>query len=404
MIIATNQYTRMMAELFDEEEIVGVPTAFHGAFFSRPPIYVEDASDVEIDIVRSTGNDLAGMVHRGTSTEDATRNEILKAEKSTNIAKRFGLIEEVEAIDSPELLSRTPGMTPYQIETQQDRLVKKALKLHLKGMKNIARTIEYLAREAMLTGTHPVILGTTNSAFIYDFYRNSNNFITPINKWDSGSQDIYGDIDSGVDQIQQNSFMFSKDGYGLLLGTSAFAAFKADSEIEGDADNRRYGFVELTRDVTVPSQFAKYQENGFQPRGWIDTPKGRKIWIFTYDVTFKDDFTTPGSPVETEWMPLDQGLLFHHSVRCDRYFGPMDRLPFTPTEAQWFREMFGFDMTAAPMPPNVQTAGVLNPRMFHTYAIQPNEKNVKIKTQSAPIMATTQTDAIVTFDALVTLP
>ena len=405
-IIPLNEYSRLMVEKFDERKLVPVPTAFQGAFYGRPEtgaktVFSMNSKMIEIDIIRSTGRRMAQMVNRGTHSDDVSRVKNQKEAKFTNIGRLWPLVETNGSIENSELLDRTPGMNAYQLETRQDRLTRKALDIHGEQTMQHITTTEYLCREALFTGEHPAIIGTSNSDFVYDFYRNSNNFITAGTVWTNAAADILGDLDDGVDEIQQNAFIHGE--YGVLCNGDVFAGIKKNTIIAGDADNRRYQFVALGGDVReVPTEFAKYKENGFNPRGYIETPKGRKIWIFTYDLTFIDDFTTPGTDTVTPWIPSGKALLFSPKARCDRFFGPPDRLPITAQEAEWYRQMFGFDMNLVPVMPAIQNASVIDSRMFHCDAyVGPGNKAVFTRTQSAPIMPTTQTDAFVVFDGLV---
>ena len=126
------------------------------------------------------------------------------------------------------------------------------------------------------------------------------------------------------------------------------------------------------------------------------------MWIFTYDLTFTDDFTT-GSDVETPWMPIDKALLFSPKTRCDRYFGPMDRMPVTGSEARWYQEKFGFNMERPAMPANIQNESVIDPRMFYVWAYDgPDKKATELVTQSSAILPTTRTDGFSLISGLTT--
>jgi hypothetical protein len=59
-------------------------------------------------------------------------------------------------------------------------------------------------------------------------------------------------------------------------------------------------------------------------------------------------------------------------------------------------------MDVPPMPPNIKDPGaVVMPQMFYDYAVQEDPKKIKLVTQSAPIFATTQTDAFVVLENLI---
>jgi hypothetical protein len=397
MVTGVNEYTRLMVEKFDETMAIVAPTAFQGSFFGVPQtgavtVFSQDSKTIEIDIKRRNGRRAARLVNRGASSDDISRVKANTEERFTNAARAWPLIESYGHINSNELLDRVAGETPYQMTSRQDRMTMKAMLIHHEHMVQQIHTFEYLARESVLNGQHPAILATSDSDLIYDFYRNSGNTITVANAWNSGSQTIMADFDDIIDAIQQNGYMFGD--YGAIVGTDAFGDLKDDTDIRADADNRRYLFVELGGNVAeLPTEFSRYKENGFAPRGYIETPKGRRVWLFTYDLTFTDDFTT-GSDVETNWMPADKCLVFSPKARCDRYFGPPDRLPVTPDEVTLYQDLFGFNMNAAPMPPKVKNPGVIDARMFYPDAYRaPDKKSVMLRTQSAPIFPTTQTDA-----------
>ena len=406
--IAADEFTRIMVEKFDERGTGPAPKAFQSAFYGRPEtgavtVFSDDAESIEIDIIRSTGETLALLVNRGASSDDVSRIEAQAEEKFTNIARKWPLVETSGFINSTQLLKRVAGENPYAIQTRQDRLTIKAIDLAGIAIRQHIATVEFLAREALFTGQHPAILNTVNSDLIYDFHRNSGNTINVGTVWTNVAADVSGDIDAGIDEIQQNSFLHGE--YGILMDTAAFAGFKKNTVITSDADNRRFLFVELGSGrgfQELPTEFEKYREGGLAPRGYLETDKGRRVWIFTYDLTFQDTFTVKGTSTTTSWVPSGQALIFHPKARCDRYFGPPDRLPVTALEVQWYAETFGFDMAAPPLPPQVQNAGVVDMRMFHFDAYQgPDKKSVVVRTQSAPIMPTTQTDAFVTLTGLI---
>jgi len=60
-------------------------------------------------------------------------------------------------------------------------------------------------------------------------------------------------------------------------------------------------------------------------------------------------------------------------------------------------------MMAPPMPPNIKNqSAIISPAMFYSDAYKAqDDKKITIRTQAAPIYATTQTDAFVTFSGLI---
>lgn len=400
--IPQNQYSRTMVEPFSDLDARPVATAHMGAFFGDPAtgaqvIYEDVASQLNIDIQRGSVQDLALMVNRGTSSSDTSRLRQQKEGKFTNLAYGWPLIETPGSITSKELFKREFGMSEEDNASHQARLSAKAMRIHKEHFKQHITTMEYLARESVWTGFHPAILGTSNSDLQYDFLRNSGNFINAGTPWTTVTADILGDLDDGADAIQQNGGLHGD--YGVLVDGTVFGGIKNNNITGADADNRRYQFVNLGGDIALPSEFEKYRTNGFQPRGRLETNKGRIVWVFTYDLTFTDNFTDPDTPANEPWIPATKGLMFSPKTRCDKYFGPMDHMPITAQEAEWYRQALGFDMGAVPQIPQVQNAALIDPRMFFCFAT-PGQKSIELLTQSAPVFPTTQTDGFVTFSLL----
>lgn len=398
------QYTRWMVKPFSDVDLRPVSTAYQSAFFGRPEtgaeiVFNDRSSEINIDIQKGETQTLAMMVNRGTSSTPTDRVQSDKAERFTNLAYAWPLIETQGSVSSNKILeNRSFGQPQDMTSSVRERLTMEAEKIHKTHFKKHFTTMEYLCRESLWTGQHPAILGTSNTDLIYDFHRNSANFIAAGTPWTTVTADILGDLDTGADKIQQNGGLHGE--YGLLCDGAVFKGIKDNNTTGSDADNRRYQFVSLGGDVQVPSEFAKYKEAGFQPRGRLETNDGRFVWIFTYDITFLDNFTTPGTKTRTPWVPAGKALMFSPQARCDKYFGPADRFDPTQLEIQNYRDFFGFDMGAMPVVPNVTDPGLFDPRMFTAYA-DITKKAVELTTQSAPIMPTTHTDAFVVFSSLV---
>jgi len=405
MVTATTEYTRFMVEKYDERKKVIAPTAFQASFFGIPEtgaqvVFSDNAKSIEIDKIRADGRRLARLVNRGASSDDTSRVESLTSGKFTNEARAWPLIESYGNINNAELLDRVPGENPYQMTTRQDRLTMKAIEINMLMADRQIRLWEFLCRESVLTGQHPAILGTANTDLIFDFYRKATHTFAVAAKWDVVGTDIIGDLDTAIDLIQQDSYE-PVVNVGALVGAAGFEGIRKNTQAKAESDIRRFHTVELHGPTTAPTQFNRYINNGFALAGWIKTYKNRTVWLFTYDVTYTDDFTTPGTDTETNWMPTDKCLVFSPNARCDKYFGPPDRMPVTASEQAWYQDMFGFSMMT-PGEPNIQNPSVIDPRGMHFDAYMgPDKKAVVIRMQSAPIFPTTETDAFVTMTGLV---
>jgi hypothetical protein len=397
--LAVDQYSRFMVDAFDDRKIIGVPTAGQ-AFFGNPAsgsmtLYSPDANIVDIDIIR--GNEkLAAMIHRGSNARPISGQKNVADEKFTAVTRAYPLIEEEGDISANALNYRVTGEKPYSNMSKLDRLRVRALNMHLEKVRRIIRLFEYLCWQSLLVGTMPAIFGTTNTNYIYDFYRLAGHIITVATAWNQASADPLGDIDDGCELIRQNGHV---NPDMLILGGLAMDAFIKDATVIAQADNRRFELIEVSTDNPVPSKYSRWVNSGLTARGRLRTPKGYTLWLFTYVDTYENS-----SGTAVKYLPDDQALLASSNARCDRYFGPSEVLPMRPSRAMWYNEMFGFNPEAAPMPPNVKGGSdIINPNMFYFDAYSAaNEKAVTVRSQSAPIFATTLTDGFVTLKGLST--
>jgi len=394
-------FSRYMADLFDENKVIGVSTGFQTFFGDQASggsqtVFETDKNAVDIDIVR--GNErTAKMILRGSDAREiGTVQKNTRAEQSTNITRKFPLIEEAGDIEADQLLYRQAGENPYAIKTRLDRMRALALKHHMGHIRRIVRTFEILASSSILLGQHGALLGTTNTNYIYDFLRAAGNTITTLNPWNGGSQDIMGDIDAGCNQMRIQG---KTEPNMAVLGGKVMDAFIRDTTTQNLADNRRYEMIQVSRDFPVPAELSKFILAGFKARGRLVTPEGYTLWLFTYNDGYTNDAGT-----FVPYMPIDKMLIANSKARCDRYFGPAEALPQVQQRIDLYADLFGFDLNMPPMPPNIKSpAGVLNPAMFYSDAyVSSDWKRLTMRTQSAPIFTTTQTDAFVTLDGLIT--
>lgn len=389
-------FSRYMAGMFDEKKIIGVPTGFQ-AFFGRPEtgaetIFSPDSNVVDIDIIR--GNErTAALIPRG-SVGRVISSSKLREEQASTFSRKFPLVEEEGDITGNQLLNRVAGENPYERRTRIDRLRHHALKIHLESIRRSVRLFELLAVQSITTGKQDAILGTTNTDLQYDFRRNSNNIITVGNAWTGGGATILTDIELGCSRVRANGHVMPDM---MVLGATAMNAFVADATVKALADNRSYSFMAIGPNNPVPARFERFVAGGFIPRGVLSTPTGYQLWLFTYV-----DVYTASNGTATKYLADDKVVITSSQARCDRYFGPSENLPMVSAREALYRDLLGFDPMAPPMPAKLMAGpSVIDPGMFNCDAyVSADWKRLTIRTQSAPIFATTMTDAFVTLDVV----
>lgn len=395
---AVDTYPRVMAEAFDERAIISVPTGFQ-SLFGNPAsagmtVFSADASVIDIDIIR--GNErLAATILRGSEGRALNKQKNTSDQKYSNKSRLWPLIEEEGDITADQLNKRVAGEGPYSGITKEMRMQILAMGHHQEHVRRIVRTFEYLASQSILTGKQPALIGTANNDYIYDFGRDAGNTITVGQVWDAGSPTILADIDGGCQQAREQGHVNIDMG---IVGGGAMDAMINDSLFNTQADNRRIELIEVSDKNPVPAKFNRFIESGFVARGRLRTPKGYELWLFTYNEVYQNS-----AGAVQKYMPDDKMILLSSGARFDRYFGPSETLPMTATMEAWYQDTFGFSSTGL-MPANVKNVGaVISPAMFYFDGYPaPGNKGVTIRSQAAPIFATTQTDAVVILQGLLT--
>jgi hypothetical protein len=392
---ATDQYSRYMARKFDEKDIIWNPTGWL-SIFGRPETgaltsYSPNSLDVDIDIIRANEK-IAAMVPRGTVSRklgDTQKNT--QSQRYSAFSRTFPLSEEEGDVDSNVILQRMAGENPYENRDKLTRLREHANSIHKEHVRRTIRTWEYLAQQSILEGTMPALIGTVDPDLTYDWRRNAAHVSTLGTAWTNVASDPLADIDAAWTLGRTNGRV-SIDY--MVLGDDSMNAFLAHADVVEKSDNRRYELIMVDQDMDVPSKYKFLVDAGMTGRGRLKTPGGHKIWMFTYE-----DIYDNAAGTAVNLMPSGYVLFGYSGARCDRYFGPAENLPMIPLRQQFYQQMFGFNMAAPPMPPNVRGAAhALNPAMLYFDAYASNDwKRVTLRTQSAPIFATTQTDAFVTY-------
>ena len=272
--LAVDAYGRTMVEAFDERQIIGVPTGFQ-AFFGRPEtgaktLFNPNSAVVDIDIIRGSER-LAAMIRRGGNARQISGKKSNTDGKFSTFSRLYPLIEEEGDMNADQLNRRMPGENPYQAMDKLDRLRLLALNIHTEKIRKIVRTFEFLCSQAVLTGKHPAIIGTANADLIYDFRRNASHIVTVGTGWNQVGAGIMADTDGICDKLRANGHVTADM---MLLGSGAMDAFINNSDVQTQADNRRFELIEVGRGNPVPDRFKRFVDAGFTARGPAAHPQG----------------------------------------------------------------------------------------------------------------------------------
>jgi len=387
-------YTSVMTDLTDERRLHTTWKGFQAAFGNMAngseTFYINDRTALKIEIIRS-GEPIAALIPRGTIQATLVGQKIYQGEKSTIFDRTFPLSHEEDKITADETFDRVPGELNVVQEgggwTRQQRMTYHASRKHEEHIRKIMRLHEYLAAQSILTGKMPAILGTSDPDQIYDFRRNPDNTFQPLDQWNDDDTKILPTFDVGCDLVIRNGLGVPKMA---VMGEDAWPVYLGSDEVRAYHDNKGYELARMSDRETFPAMFDRYTgQGGFEPRGTLITPKGRKLYLFSYEGFYQD---LNGD--QQLFMPKDQLVILDPMIIANRYFGPGQKLWNTRLDAMWMEDIFGFGPMGLPMPENMPNSDIIDPRMFHFYAYEQDKEFVTLVTQSAPVFATNQTDAV----------
>lgn len=392
-------YSRTMIDLFDEREIIGVSTGFQ-SFFGNPmtnskTVFSPDSSVVEIDIMR--GNErTAALVQRGTLSSANLNTLNTQTQNFSSFSRLYPLAEEKSVITADQINKRLAGENPYMGITKFDRTRMLAAENHKEHIRRMVRLFEKLSAQSVIEGKMDGLTTGVSAAFQYDFRRNAQNTLTPAIKWDQATATIMEDLDAACDIGRVNGKM--KLDFAIV-GGGAMQAMIDNTKFQDKSDNRRFELILVSDKNPVPSKFQRMIDAGFQARGRLLTASGYELWLFTYIDVYEDDLGA-----SQNYMPKDKVILGSSAARCDRYFGPDEHLPMSGARLDVIQSTFGIQNPGTIAMPNIKGKDdTVSPLMF-SYDAYPHHENKGIvcRTQSAPIFATTMTDAWVVIEDVLT--
>jgi hypothetical protein len=378
---APDTYSRRMSTLFDENTLIGVPTGGL-SWFAEPngrTLYESDATVVEYDIVRGTDT-VAPLILRGSDATATDSNSGVNMGKSTNSQRVFPLIEDFGVISHSQITRRMAGEPSHGGLKQEQRMRALAAEANREVVRRVVRKMEIMAWESILTGKMSAITGTAENDLLYDFRRNPAHAVNGTN-WTNSSTPKLANLDTWWNLIRTNSFDTSNV---LLCGDTVISSLFNDDEIQGFADNRRYGLMDMGVNPLQNSKLQRISDNGFDYACTIKTTVNHEFHCFTYQGRHSGG---------TRLLPIDKMVMTNADVLTERQFGPGDRLPPSQQEIQDYRQYMGIDINSMPQNLNIQF-GTQNfdPRWF-TFGFKRFDKSFKAITQVAPIFVPKRTDS-----------
>jgi hypothetical protein len=397
-----------MQEMFDENMFKHVSTCWLPFFGDATAggsktLFSPDRNVVDIQIKKAKMS-YAKMRLRGIPTDNIGDTiKRLRNERYTSVSRTFPLMEDAGSIGAEQLLDVGFGNNPYMDTTKQQRMRELAVDMFNEIAPRFVSGFNLLAKDSILTGFQPAIFGTTDSGLKYDFLRSTNLFNSPTTEWNVSGATILADIDDMCTRVFREGKL--KPDAMFTSGTVINAMIN-DADFSSLADNRRFNLVGIGSSnkmgenpiTTMPTQYNKFVQSGWLYKGWIQTPEGYELHLFV-----TPDYTQEDNGDVIELMDSDKALICSTQARCDRYFGPSEMLPFTPSMIREQEEIFGISLSVVNTSIMIKNkSALIRPDMFYTHAWRnQGNTNATVRVQSAPIFPTIHTDAFGVLEDLI---
>ncbi len=352
--MATEIFRKRLIDLYREMREADM---FLSGFFGVRPGNISDTEIVAIDVVRED-EEISPVVN---TCEGPTFNV---ADQFTTKEWTPPSINEAMPFDCREYLKRLAGQTEYEAvsTTFQASLVTRLLEGMQKLENKIRRNREWQASQILQTGTLDLVDQDGNVTYQIDYQPKASHFVTAGTAWSAGGADPMADVEALADQIRDDSL---QDANRLIMGAGAFNAFKQNTIVQNQLDNRR---IEVGTIAPKPSgKGGKYQ-------GVVDVGNYKfEIW------TFNGRGIIPASGTKTLFVGDANCIVLSSEARLDTVFAGV---PTAIRPDPRFADIL-------PDRISVPTAVDMAPNIYST----PNGKQVILELESRPLLIPTAIDS-----------
>jgi len=359
--MATEIFRKHMIPLYEESR---PPDLFLDGFFQVRPGNVSNTEKVSIDVKRRDER-IAAVVTLGEGPNYSAATQFVTKEWTPPT------IEEGVPFDAVELMKRQAGVNEYAASDVgfQAQLMARVIEEFRELSAAIGRNREWQASQVLQTGALSLFDRDGNTFYTVNYLPETSHFPTTANAWGGGSDTILDDIESLADQIRTDHL---EEPDRIILGHKAYNAFRNDTGIQAQLDNRRFRVGEI-----APRPMGQ----GAKMVGAIDVGSHQfEIWIYN------GQGIKPGSATKERYVDQDSCIIMASGGRLDKVFGGVPR----PVDT---------DPRFAGMLPGrvaVPFAAMESPNIYAT----PNGRQTIIELASRPLAVPTALDSFGCLDTL----
>jgi hypothetical protein len=254
-----------------------VHTFFKDKFFTKIRTFASER--VDIDIVKGDRR-MAAFVHpRAGGT-------VLTGTGYETKSYKPPLINPYDMTTADKLMDRLPGEDIYSGMTPAQRAAVKLTEEYNRLNDATTRREEWMAVQAITTGTIPVVGEGVNE--VIDFGFSNKVTLTGKQKWDTATADPLKDLNDWNRQVLINGFANTDM---VIMGSTALQAFLTNESVQKQLDNRR---VEMG--IINPKDLP----NGVRYVAHLNRPS---VDIYEYAEVYYDDATDPENPATKPLIP-----------------------------------------------------------------------------------------------------
>lgn len=209
-----------------------------------------------------------------------------------------------------DLLTRLPGESIYSGKSPAERAVEKLANDFAELDEMIVRREEWMAAQAIFTGTIPIVGDGINEVIDFSF-TNKETITTAAKKWGAATSDPIADIKRWRKQVQKTGFVNCDV---CLMADDAATAFINHEKVQKLLDTKGYDLA-----VIKPREL---------PNGatYIGTLRAEGVDIYTYNEWFLDDWTDPENPETKPIVPDGTVTLLSTGASYSMYYGAVTLL------------------------------------------------------------------------------
>ena len=258
-------------------------TYFRDTFFTNIKTFATER--VDIDLVKGDRR-MAAFVHPRVG------GKVLKGNGYTTESYKPPLVNPYDVTTADQLMTRLPGEDLYSGMTPAQRAAAKLMEEYAKLADATTRREEWMAVQAIVTGTIPVVGEGVND--VIDFGFTNKITLSGDNVWGGSKADILGNLGDWVDKVLHGGFANVDT---LIMGKASKKKFFDDAKVQKMLDNRRMNMGEISpRDLP----------NGVRYLGHLADPS---LDLYTYGEVYYDDWTDPDAPATKPLIPDNAVIL-----------------------------------------------------------------------------------------------